>query len=394
MECLHCRRDLKYKERSNRRCSKCKQEFVFEPRENALYMSDRRLRAITQRVSANGKLVYTPEQLVFYAMRGPKGRTMDRKTKAAHRIAMVVISTVVVSIVILAMTMDIELAGVILALGLLMAWKAVDKVGVGLNDILEAMVEIARPILRTGARRAPVRALPWEEANFLQNVHNRWPDVYGALPSGLLHQESSVEDWSEAPSIIRAVLVCPDHPVLRCLHANGVPNHLGLALLSTSSTFTKGEQATLAALQREPAIPLLLLHDADPDGLMLAETVRATLGLDPRNPLIDIGLRPRDAMKHDLMKFYQIPSTQAIARFRERAAHKQAAISPGVRLDETELKWLEEGNYSPVRALTPKQLIGTVTTAVERATRAVPRRVDEARPEHQARALGFLTWPE
>jgi len=179
------------------------------------------------------------------------------------------------------------------------------------------------------------------------------------------------------------------------VHANGVPGRLGLALLPGAAPFSAGEQAALEVLRRDPTIPVLLLHDASMEGCLLVETVLPSLGLSPRHHLIDIGLHPRDVMKHWLVTLYQHVPSDTWRRFQEFAAlPEQTRIARGVRLDGTELKWLEDCIYSPVRALTPKQLIGLIRHAVARATRVAPRRNNEALAERRAQAVGFLTWPQ
>ncbi len=375
MECLHCRQHLKYKERHDRRCIRCNKEFVFEPRENLIPMTDRRLRAITERVSDNGKLFYTPEQLVLYVSRRSVRRTLDDLPNVLAGIGGLTF------VVIIGMaTHWVVAVGLLLAL----AYVAVHAL---------RKQAASRPYVLT---RTYVMITAGQRKDFLHDAYTGWPDVYGRQPLGLLSRESPSESWSEPPATIRAVLVCPDRSVLRCLQVNGVTHRLGLALLPTAAPFTVGEQATLEVLRRQPAIPILLLHNASAVGCLLSETVPEMLGITAQHRLVDIGLRPRQVMTQRLMTFHAIQNPNALQRLRERAAWtpEQVSAGPEVRLDEAELKWLEAGNYSPVAALTPKQLIALVTRGVERTARATPQRVAEARAEHQARTLGFLTWPE
>jgi len=63
MKCPHCLAELRYRERTGRRCFYCQKTFALEPRENVLGLSDLRLRGIAERLSGKGTYRYTARQL-------------------------------------------------------------------------------------------------------------------------------------------------------------------------------------------------------------------------------------------------------------------------------------------------------------------------------------------
>lgn len=88
MNCPHCRVTLKHRERSGRRCGRCRREFVFEPRENPWRLTDIRVRHAAEWLGEGGRFRYTLGQLAAAAGRGyppPNFReTMLQRWAAVH----------------------------------------------------------------------------------------------------------------------------------------------------------------------------------------------------------------------------------------------------------------------------------------------------------------------
>ncbi len=64
MKCPHCNVELRYRERSNKTCSKCQRKFVLEPKDNVFRLHDLKLRDLINRLSKNGTLYITSEQVL------------------------------------------------------------------------------------------------------------------------------------------------------------------------------------------------------------------------------------------------------------------------------------------------------------------------------------------
>ena len=69
MKCPHCLADLKYRDRRDGKCPQCQSPFALEPRDNALGLSDLRLRGFAERMSEQGKCWYTAAQLGYAIVR-------------------------------------------------------------------------------------------------------------------------------------------------------------------------------------------------------------------------------------------------------------------------------------------------------------------------------------
>lgn len=75
MKCPHCYAELRYRERSNRTCSKCRQQFVLEPKANTFKLHDLGLRELLNRLSQNGTIRLTSEQVLGALLRRQQAKT-------------------------------------------------------------------------------------------------------------------------------------------------------------------------------------------------------------------------------------------------------------------------------------------------------------------------------
>jgi hypothetical protein len=99
--------------------------------------------------------------------------------------------------------------------------------------------------------------------------------------------------------------------------------------------------------------------------------------------VIDLGIHPRQAIEHNLMKLGANPSAEDLKRLEE--LRKSGQLTP------EEFDWLNKGFYSPVLALTPNRVIRILTNAVERGSTSTEPQ--PSTPEEQAKTIGFMTWP-
>ncbi|MCS6881007.1 MAG: hypothetical protein RMK84_02035 [Oscillochloridaceae bacterium] len=204
------------------------------------------------------------------------------------------------------------------------------------------------------------------------------------------------------PVPLRAVLASPNLDVLDCLLANGLPQRLGLALLNPDGPLSEADERVLDLLRARPDVPLLLLHDASVEGCLLPALLPERWDLAPSQRVLDLGLRPRQAMRAHRFTEYTIrgrwmktlilprtydpaPSPQMLERLEQEAQRQQR-----VRLSEDELAWLREGCNSSVLFMPPAWMVTLVTRAVERYA---PARGVDSLANAQARAIGYMTWP-
>jgi len=89
MKCPHCLADLKYRDRRDGKCAKCRRPFALEPRGDVLGMSDLRLRRLAERLSEQGKCWYTAAQLGHAAVRNKiKGETEKQVSVSTQTITL------------------------------------------------------------------------------------------------------------------------------------------------------------------------------------------------------------------------------------------------------------------------------------------------------------------
>jgi hypothetical protein len=328
--CPNCNASLLRRERTRRRCSRCRAEFALEPKENVFKLHDLRMRAVADRLSNVGALRYTETQLWYAA-----GRKALQSRVTGGSIGCGVVLLVVGGTAIL---VAVAARSPVLA-------------------VLAAVVLFAAVIAIWALPRRPVR-MPMPLARFRTTILGRWGHRYGGPPVGLIDTPVVPEVSPRA----RAALLCADQSTAVCLWANGAPGRYGVWLA-----------ASVQALP--PALPVLVLHDASVAGYLLVAEARRAAG----GRVVDLGLRPRSVAK----------APKAI-RLREgrRTFPADDTLRHLTGLTDEEISWLEHGWWSPVAAIPPARLLSLVADGVDR----VDAGGDPDR--RAARAVGFMTWPE
>lgn len=371
MRCPHCSRTLRYVDRPFRRCSKCKNAFALEPREDPLGLSDLRLRALAGRLSDQGKFYYTPAQLFHFASRKLVAAQYEQPScMFGCLIPISIIIGTIVGVFLLTITDSF--------LGFLG--------GIGVGALIG--YNLFRRLRRHGPRRV---TLSKDLTKFQQIVSSRWQTAYGTDPTGWLNTQMQRRDFSRDPTTqaMRAVLVCPECDILLCLRANGIVDALGLdLLLFDEAALAAADQALLRLLQSRPQLPVFLIHDASIDGCLFVQNVRQRLGLSNQQHIINLGLHPRQAMRDNLMRLRSPANAKKLAQLKPLVKPTADQPSQGLsalgRLTPAEYEWLAQGYYTPLLSITPKRLLKTVTQGVLAAT---PPTTDQAH-------LSFMDWPQ
>ncbi|MFC9622719.1 hypothetical protein ACFTXM_22875 [Streptomyces sp. NPDC056930] len=343
MICPHCEKNLLRKERPNNTCSHCRRTYALDPKTNSLGLSDLRVRRILAKVTEEGRIAVTPDQL-WYAL--------SRKRLKESRFAP-------------------GCAGASLGAGL---FAGVFAVFSGITYLL--LVSGALLLASAGfafARAAGVsRGFPvMSRAAFRSEALAPWRNVYGGLPPGVVDDTPPVPSRAggRTPSDARpgAVLLCPDRSITAFLIADGLPARYGIA-----------PAKDLDAVRALPTQgPVIVLHDADAHGELLVRRVRESLG---QRTVIDAGLPLR--------------TVRGLARavpYRDRDGRPDretmARLTALGEFTEEELKWLGKGWRFPLVGMPPARLLAAVTRIAEQVT----RNVDPER--RRAASVGFMTWP-
>ncbi|MFD3451951.1 hypothetical protein ACFWVC_07185 [Streptomyces sp. NPDC058691] len=350
MICPHCEQSLLRKERPGNVCSKCGRTYALDPKTNPLRLSDLRIRRLVLRLTEEGKVPCVPGQLWYAA-----SRKSLRGTKGSLGCAVM-----------------LALVGIVVGFVGLEAGLVPYRVIGGLS-LLAAFGFVVARVRGVGRGRSRL-----SRDAFLSGPLREWRSVYGALPIGVIDESrypfapGAREEHRRAPGEPPSrglVLVCPDRSIAVFLDAVGLTSRYGLTLA------TDPEQVSTPPGETGPR-PVLVLHDADAHGLLLADLIRTAL---PGRWVIDIGL-PLSAVDG--------PSRAVPMRGKRPAPHVMQALMESGRFSPRQLKWLRRGWGFPLVAVPPAKLLAVVARAVERAGAAVD-------PQWQrAAAAGFMTWPE
>ncbi|MFE7232363.1 hypothetical protein ACWCRF_20385 [Streptomyces sp. NPDC002405] len=350
MICPHCEESLLRKERPGNVCGKCGSRYALDPKTNPLQLNDLRVRRTALALGHDSQVPCTPGQL-WYAL----SRKSLRETQVEMGCG---VSLMIAGVI--AVFVGLGSKGVVVAtLGGVLLLAAVGFVVAEVMGVGRGRPRVAREAFRTG----PLEA---------------WKSVYGSLPPGVIddsryptpgpHPANGGVDPEPAPGTPSdgLVLVCPDRSIAVFLDAAGLTTRHGVTLV-----------ADPAALPAAPGRgPVLVLHDADAHGLLLAHRVRAA---QPARPVVDIGL-PLGAV--------QGLARAVPVRGEQPGASVMKLLAQSGEFSSGQLKWLSRGWGFPLVGVPPVKLLTVVSRAVEKAGAAAdPQR-------RRAASLGFLTWPE
>ncbi|WP_457513755.1 hypothetical protein [Streptomyces sp. TE33382] len=250
------------------------------------------------------------------------------------------------------------------------------------------LVLVAASLLRHRPGQLPRSQVIPSEETFRVLMTGAWSAAYGSLPKGVfddahpLPRPGGTGGARTAAPVARptSLILCTDPVVALFLTANGLPGRLGAVLLRPIvPEGTTGHAAVVTdALAQlagyRTALPLVVLHDADPSGVLLVPLLRAA---QPGRVVVDAGL-PVPAARGRA-------GVVRLARPCRSADEEQLRTVAG--LSGADAAWLIEGFWSPVAAVPPRLLESVVVRAVERALATTPP------SSRSADTSGFLSWP-
>lgn len=340
MKCVRCGHDSKYKERTARKCPKCRGEFAFEPRTGDP-VTDPAFKNAIDTVSAEGRLRWGVEHLYYEVAR------RYRRAKAIGPGAV--------------------LAG---ALG-----------GTFIAVFIAGSVDSAIPFLIATPLGAGLGAMAWLASDRktvrlvlprFNKLWERWQKIHG-VPAGVIVRpkhppapralEPDVGDYS----FDRAV-ICDRARTVDLLLANNFHFENNCAVLSADG-YPRGPFETVRAmLRRNPRLQVFVLHDATPAGCRLAHE----LADDPawfkgRVPVIDVGLRPGHSRPFEGLF---LPAAAA------GGAGAGGTAGRGISADEAQ--WLAQYRLE-VAAIRPEQVLKRLFRAINRKSDAEPDAVATSR---------------
>ncbi|HEU4562660.1 MAG TPA: hypothetical protein VFS20_32825 [Longimicrobium sp.] len=322
MKCIHCGTDSKLRERSDGRCPRCQHRFAFEPTSDSLRVTDGQFKNAVDRVSSDGKVLFTERHLWYEFNRRWMKPGFWRSPWGALPFAGAAL-------------------GVIQAASLTMAALGL-AVGAGIGAVLshrENRITLRPP-------RPPRIPLEAFERLYLRRFREVHGDVAGllpvreaALPAGPREVPADVATFS----FDRAV-VTDRWETAQLLVANRFHFEHNCAVLSRDG-FPDGIAETVKEmLRRNPRLTVFALHDASPTGCLLPLTLREPEWFpEPSIRIVDLGLRPGTVRR------LRIP---ALAGAPTQLPPRLAEFLPA-----DEVAWLASGHVGELAALRPEQVL-------------------------------------
>ncbi len=325
MKCAHCGHDSRRPERSEGRCPKCRQHFVFDPGDGDP-LSDRSwLAAITQ-VSSEGSVRFTVANLHEAVAR----RIAPRRLGLGCGTFLFGAPFVVLPI------------ALYVALGEALPLFLMLPVGVGLT------------FFAVRARLAGVRR-PLSRSDF-NALLRRWEKEHGRI-SGLIRPTSKPRALSPeladelAHYSFDRVVVCDRPETVDLLLGNDFHFENNCAILTMGGYPEHAAPMVARMLRTNPRLEVFVLHDATPEGCRLAHELRHDPAWfpDPGVRIFDVAIRPAQARRMSRLAW---------------ALPTRASVRPHPGLTDAERRWL--GRFElHLAALSPEQIIKRLYRAMQ-----------------------------
>lgn len=343
MLCPHCSASLKYRERSNQVCSSCYKAFAFEPKTHPLRINDNYFQTVVNKLSDNGKLYFTPQQLQYAVSR----KAMKPFSWTTLLIVFAVISTIIGSIVLFNIVAQafsnfptelIFFVYLVVIASIILFWIVL--------------------IFSVKKFHKPTISIPQSHVEFENSVLGDWRRIYQKFPDKLVRNFTFQENFQN----LRGILLCQTDDAAICLNANQVDKSLNLAIVYKP-------QKVNELLQKHGKLPVYVLHDASIEGVDFLERIKRQIG--NQTPVFEIGLRPQNVMKWNVQKMCEKGSN---ANFLES-------------LTAEERDWLNQGYNVPLYVLRPEKLIRFVRIHITKKDKKIEETADR-----RAKSVGFMTW--
>lgn len=325
MKCIHCARDSNYKDRPNGKCPGCGRPFAFEPKGGDPY-TDRRFQVAIERVSASGKVRFLPEHVRYDLL-----RDKPDDTALVFAIGGAIFST-------------------IFAVALFLAQAPILVIPLLLSVVITVISLVARVLSPPRARLPPDRFLA---------LWTRYTAAHGK-PAGMIEGPRKVGPPREelrqelTHYSFDRVVVCDRPQIAEILLANEFHFENNCAILTIGGYPRDIFETVRDMLRNNPRIEVFALHDATPEGCMLAHKLRN----DPAwfkdvGTVFDVAFRPAQA-----------------DRFRNLCEEISISLPPSPAYTEEERAWL--CRYALfLECLPPEQLIKRLFRAMHQLPEVV-----------------------
>lgn len=337
MKCPHCYAELRYRERSNRTCSKCKQQFALEPKANEYKLHDLSLRDLFKRLSNNGAIRFTSEQALGAALRRQKSTT-------GFPCGLYILATIIAAFLFGMVNIVLEISAFFIVIPVILAWIII--------GYLSTRMQQSKRLLSL--------------TNFEDRIIKPWMLKYGR-PEGLILNEEAIKLSLMSPPIhpsaTKMAILTPSAAVRAFIVANELPQRFGMIALPPQ--INANHEPWLRAV-RERRLPVYVLHEASLNGCLLVRDVYQLWQLPVDHPVIDLGINPRDVL---------VTKNQLVMRVKPDPELLQK-VTAFTRLQSGEIDWLKQGNVAPLYGIPPARLLAMLLAG------------------GRAGKVGFMSWPK
>ena len=339
MKCIQCGVDNKLRERSANlgRCKACGHPFAFEPKtvSNPRQCTDTFFAKLIQDLSVNDTLFFTEKQL-YYLLNRRIEQKANRPINGFQGTGFLLLLVGFFTIYAKAGMLLIPLGAAIWMWGW---WEKRQEI---------------RPQPKTFKVFQPT---------FLQWIQ-RWRQVNGnpeKLLSSVRPETSSTTTIAISTEVsdysFDRVVVCEQDSIAHLLIANNLHFEHNCAVVSLNGYPFGIFDTVMEMLQRNPNLSVYALHDASPNGVKLATTLRLSQWFpNPTIAIYDLGLSPRQVMAMN-NPFVLSSGASGI-----RAKNLPEDIRQPLSAEE--LNWLLAGNYLELESFVPKKLLQVVSRGI------------------------------
>lgn len=254
MKCPNCFAEIKYKERVNNQCTKCKGTFVFEPKTHPLGLTDTYFSKTVDKLSANGTIFFTLDQLRFAV-----SRKRIRQSGANGGFVVIAVFTFIPAVY--------------------NNWKIAVAV-----FLFWACFFVYRIFFRT-----KIVSLKQSATEFETFVLKPWEKAHKNSLSHLIGKDWEGKDLKKD---LRGFLLCDSPDAANFLVANKTDKNFRLHVST---------ELQLPKRRNRLDLPIFVLHDASNSGYAFFE--KAEKLYEQNTEIFDIGLRPQDVKRLELAIF-------------------------------------------------------------------------------------------
>ena len=185
---------------------------------------------------------------------------------------------------------------------------------------------------------------------------DKWQQINGPinqlLTTPVLSAASTNLDSQVTAYSFDRLVVCDRDEIAQFLINNNFHFEYNCAILTINGYPQNIFATVLGMLKQNPDLVIYAFHDASPTGVELSYKLSSDVNWfkNSNSVIIDLGLHPKQVLNNRGHLF---------TRYSQNSAQVAKNLPPEVRqsLTQTELAWLDEGNYVELESFSPRRLI-------------------------------------